>query len=102
MQSAFSQIVKIYKCVYMICLLYRIVDMVWMHENAVYLIERCTFKSITYSCIQGNRMPNLDMLDFKDMDDKSSFDNGCGATFQGQFWYFGDDSKVSLTLSSKM
>ena len=69
-----------------------------MHKNAVYLIERCTFKSITYSCIQGNRMPNLDMLDFKDMDDKSSFDNGCGATFQGQFWYFGDDSKVSFIL----
>lgn len=31
------------------------------------------------------------------MEDKSPSDNGCGATFMGQFWYFGDDSKVSLT-----
>ena len=34
-------------------------------------------------------------LDF-DLEDVSGADNGCGATFLGQFWYFGDDSKVSL------
>ena len=30
------------------------------------------------------------------MDDKAPVDNGCGATFLDQFWYFGDDSKVSF------
>ena len=34
-------------------------------------------------------------LDF-DLEDVSGADNGCGATFMGQFWYFGDDRKVSL------
>ena len=42
-------------------------------------------------------IPNLNFTDFKDMDDKAPSDNGCGATFLGQFWYFGDDSKVSLS-----
>lgn len=40
-------------------------------------------------------------LDF-DLEDVSGADNGCGATFMGQFWYFGDDRKVSLIIINVM
>ena len=36
--------------------------------------------------------------DFQYLDDDSAADNGCGATFMGQFWYFGGDRKVSAIL----
>ena len=35
---------------------------------------------------------------FEYLDDSSAADNGCGATFMGQFWYFGDNRKVSSIL----
>ena len=28
---------------------------------------------------------------------EATADNGCGVTFMGEFWYFGDDTKVSHT-----
>ena len=33
-------------------------------------------------------------FEFKYLSDASA-DNGCGVTFMGEFWYFGDDTKVS-------
>ena len=33
-------------------------------------------------------------FEFKYLSDASA-DNGCGVTFMGEFWYFGDNTKVS-------
>lgn len=54
--------------------------------------------SITDSCFKGNMQNSLDF----DLEDVSGADNGCGATFMGQFWYFGDDRKVSLIIINVM
>ena len=35
-----------------------------------------------------------DDFEFKYLSDATA-DNGCSVTFMGEFWYFGDDTKVS-------
>ena len=38
-----------------------------------------------------------DDFEFKYLSDATA-DNGCSVTFMGEFWYFGDDTKVSCIL----
>ena len=42
--------------------------------------------------MKGNFNPNPD---FEYMDGALA-QNGCGVTYMGEFWYFGDDEKVSF------
>ena len=54
--------------------------------------EKIYWKRITDSFIQGNIRRDFE---FKNWDQLSVTD-GCGTTFMGQFWYFGDGKQVSL------
>ena len=44
------------------------------------------------TCFKGKSNWDLDF----EISNEASAAHGCGATFKGQFWYFGDDKKVSL------